>query len=182
MNNPSVPQLYVPSAVEVLNAANSAKRRHPQLAGRIDKARDLLVTGALQLNELAWSKCQLVQWRIASQSGRGAYVVINNACPCNDSRHNGVSYCKHAIAAHLYLKMLRNRFNADIRGRALDLGILPDGTFNAWAKKLDHVHVCKLGTVYTFADDASAVRYSMWAAAQASVNWTTPTAAMALAA
>jgi hypothetical protein len=172
MNTPIVPQLYAPSPVEIMSAAASAKRRHPALASRIDKAAAMLLDGSLQLNELAWSKCQLVQWRVASQTGKGAYVIINRACPCRDSRHNDTSYCKHEIAANLLMKVLRNRFNADIRAREIDLGILPDGTFNAWAPKLGIVAARKLGTVYTFADDASAIRYSIWLAAQpVAVEW-----------
>lgn len=176
----SSPVLYVPSLTEITHAANSAKRRHPQLASRIDKAAELLNAGSLQLNELAWTKCQLVQWRVASQTGKGAYVIINRACPCQDSRRHDASYCKHEIASNLLMKILRNRFNADIRGRNIDLGILPDKTFNAYARKMGIVAARKLGTVYTFADDASAIRYAAWLAAQpVAVEWPVPVAVAA---
>jgi hypothetical protein len=121
----------------------------------------------LQLDALAWDLRQLARWKIASQSHAGAYIVYGLACPCEDSRakqHDGAKLCKHVIAVANYLKILRCHLNADIRGREMDLGILPDGTFNAYAKGMGHVHLCKRGTTYDFADAASAVRYSLWLA------------------
>lgn len=161
MNTPTLPQLYAPSAAEITAVANSAKCRHPHLASRIDKAAELLTTGALQLDAAAWDVRQLVRWKVASQSGKGSYVVCGTSCPCQDKR---TPHCKHAIAVTLLLKILNNRINADIRARDIDLGILPDHTFNAYANRLGMVHLRKLGMSYTFCDSASAVRFSMWAA------------------
>lgn len=135
--------MYQPTAGEIAHVTASAARRHPQLASRIDKAADILTAG-LQLEPVAWEVRNVVHWRIASQSYKGAYII--------------------AVAA--YMKVLANRFNADVRARAIDLGILPDGTFNAYAKRLGIVHIRKIGSAYTFADQASAVRYSLWLAAQ----------------
>jgi hypothetical protein len=161
--------IYQPTAAEIAHVTKSAARRHPDMAARIHKAQDLLLSGALQLDATAWDLRQLARWRIASQSHGGAYVVVGLACPCQDSRAPKVGAnrcCKHSMAVSLYAKILRNHLNADIRAREIDLGILPDGTFNAYAKRLGHVHLCKNGTTYDFADAASMVRYSIWLAAQ----------------
>lgn len=178
----SSPVLYVPTLTEIMHAAASAKRRHPQLASRIDKAAELLAAGGLQLDAVAWERCQLPRWKVASQSGRGAYVIVNGHCPCEDSHRHGAN-CKHAIALHLYMKVLRNRFNADVKARQIDLGILPDKSFTCYARKMGIVSARKLGPVYTFADDASAVRYSIWAATQqpVAVAWPLPAASAAFA-
>lgn len=166
-----LPQLYVPSVTEIMHAANSAKRRHPELAARISKAADILVTGSLQLDAVAWQKCQLARWRVASQSGKGTYVVSSGHCPCEDSHRHGEN-CKHSIALALYSKILRNHVNADIRARQIDLGILETGEFHAYAKRLGIVDMKRDGMTYTFCNAASAVRYSMWAATQpVAVEW-----------
>lgn len=165
-----LPQLYVPTAVEIQTVAASAKRRHPALAGRIDKAAEILASGSLQLDPIAWDKCQVARWRIASQSGNGSYVVTSGTCPCQDKR---TQWCKHAIATQLYSKVVTNNLNVDIRGREIDLGILPDGSFNCYAKGLGVVHLRKVGPAYIFADAASMVRYSIWLAKR-SVNWAAP--------
>lgn len=148
--------------------AESAKRRHPAFAARIEKASTIL-DGDLQLDQLAWDMRNVVRWRIASQSHSGAYIVCGLHCPCQDSRAQVVGntrFCKHAIAVALYMKLLRNHFNGDVRRREIDLGILPDGPFNAYAPKLGICHIRKNGTTYDFADSASAVRYAIWVAAE----------------
>ena len=167
--------LYQPTASEIAHAVASAAHRHPELASRLDKAATLLVDGSLQLDTLAWNMRQLPRWKIASQSGKGSYVVCNGACPCGDSRLNGASHCKHAIAVALLAKVLRNRLNATIGAREIDLGILPNGEFNAWAKGMGMVQVRRNGCTYDFVDAASMVRFSLWLAAQqpVAVEWPT---------
>jgi hypothetical protein len=66
------------------------------------------------------------------------------------------------------MKILRNHVNADIRARRIDLGILVNGEFHAYADKgrMGYVQMRRTGTTYDFADVASAVRYSLWAAQQ----------------
>lgn len=171
---------YIPTRDEISRAVASAAHRHPELAARLDKAATLLVDGSLQLDQLAWDLRNVVRWKVASQSGKGVYVVVNGACPCGDSRLNGASYCKHAIAVALLTKVLRNRLNATIGAREIDLGILPDGTFNAWAQALGHVQVKRDGVSYDFVDSASMVRFSLWLAAQPIiVTWPTSVAVAA---
>lgn len=175
---PQSPLLYQPTSSEIAKVAASAKHRHPELATRIAKAADIITGGSLQLETVGWKRAQLARWRISSQSNNGAYVVTSSGCPCRDSRAPIVARgrrCKHVIAVSLYAKILANRFNADIRAREIDLGILPDGTFNAYAKGLGIVHLRKLGTAYVFVDMASAIRYSMWLAARQpiAVEWPT---------
>lgn len=165
-----LPQLYRPTPNEITSVVTSAKGRHPELATRLDKAAEIILSGGLQLDAVAWERGQLARWRVASQSGKGAYVVTSDHCPCGDSRCNGVSYCKHSIAAHLYMKVLCNRVNVTIRNRDIDLGILEDSSFHAYAKGLGIVHMKKVGTAYAFVDAASAVRFSMWLAAQTPVT------------
>jgi hypothetical protein len=173
------PLLYQPTAEEVEKVAASAKRRHPELASRIDKAADIIASGSLQLEALGWKRAQLARWRIASQSHGGAYVVTTCGCPCQDNRAPVVAHsrrCKHTIAVSLYLKVLANHLNANIRAREIDLGILPDGTFNAYAKGMGIVHLRKLGSAYVFVDMASAVRFSMWLAVEQPIAIEWPTA------
>lgn len=160
------PQLYQPTDAEISAVTTSAKHRHPELATRADKAAVIIAAG-LQLDATAWERGQLARWRIASQSGNGAYVVCGTSCPCQDKR---APYCKHSIAVALLLKVLANRINVCIRVREIELGILPDGTFNAYAPKLGHVHMYKVGSAYAFSDAASAVRYSMWTAKRDAVS------------
>lgn len=173
-----LPQLYQPSAVEILNVAASAKRRHPDCASRIDKAGEIISTGNLTLDAVAWEVRQLARWHVKSQSGNGSYIITSLSCPCRDSRAPFTHHtrcCKHSISVALYTKILANRFNDDVRSRNIDLGICVDGTFNAYARRLGFVHVRKVGTAYVFADAASAVRYSLWLAAQQTVAMPTPT-------
>jgi hypothetical protein len=170
-----LPQLYNPTGAEILGVTASAKRRHPHMATRIDKAQAILTAG-LQLEPVAWEVRNVARWRIASQSHGGAYIVNGQCCPCQDSRAPHVGHerrCKHSIAVNFYTKILTNHFNADVRARGIDLGILPDATFNAYAKGMGHVHVRRLGTAYVFCDAASMVRYSIWLAAQqpVAVEW-----------
>lgn len=166
--------IYVPTEAEIVHVTTSAARRHPELASRIEKAAAILLDGALQLDALAWDVCQVARWKVASQSGKGAYVIVNGGCPCYDARINGAAHCKHGIAVASYMKILRNHLNSNIQVREIDLGIVPDGTFNAWAKGLGHVHVRKNGATYDFCNAASAVRYSIWLAAQpVAVEWPT---------
>lgn len=164
----SAPSLYHPTTPEIAHVTASAKRRHPECASRLDKAADILSAG-LSLEPVAWQKRNVVHWHIASQSHGGAYIVAGTHCPCQDSRAPHVCngrFCKHSIAVSLYMKVLCNRLNDSIQAREIDLGICVDGTFNAYAKGLGFVHVRKMGSAYIFADMASAVRYSLWLAAQ----------------
>lgn len=176
-----LPQLFQPSSVEIQTVAASAKRRHPELSSRIDKAAGILTTGGLQLRQEAWELRSVPQWRINSQSHGGAYVVCGLQCPCQDKR---VKFCKHAIAVSLYMKILANRLNQDIRRFDVELGILPDRTFTTYAKGLGICTLKKVGTAYTFTDPASAVRYAMYlakreAAKAIPVNWPQPVAVAA---
>ena len=113
----SAPRLYQPTAVEIVKVAQSAKRRHPECASRIDKAQDILLDGSLQLDSAAWEVRNVARWHVASQSHGGAYIVVGMSCPCQDSRAPmvcNIRLCKHAIAVSLYMKVLRNHVNANI--------------------------------------------------------------------
>src|SRR5215213_6933073 len=97
--------LYQPSVVEIAKVTVSAVHRHPAFVARIEKAYDILVNGGLQLEPVAWAKCNLVRWRIQSQSNSGAYVVNGLHCPCQDSRAPMIGagalrarFCKHSMA------------------------------------------------------------------------------------
>ena len=153
--------LYTPTVEEINSVVASAKRRHPALASRIDKAAEILLSGSLQLDVTAWDVRPVARFRVASQSGNGAYVVVGLQCPCQDKR---ATFCKHVIATQLYMKILANRANTDIRSFDIELGILPDGTFNAWAKGMGYVQMKRAGSAYIFTDAASMVRYSLWLA------------------
>lgn len=162
------PTLYQPTTAEIQKVAASAKHRHPECSSRLDKAAEIVASG-LQLEPVAWDVRNVVHWHIASQSHAGAYIVVNTHCPCQDTRAPHVCngrFCKHATAVSLYMKILANRFNDDVRARQIDLGICTDGTFNAYARRLGFCHVRKMGSAYVFADQASAVRFSLWLAAQ----------------
>lgn len=158
--------LYQPTSTEIANVAASAKLRHPALGSRIDKAAELLLSGGLQLDTTAWARGQMARWRIASQSHGGAYVVCGLSCPCEDCRSNRAAYCKHSIAVTLYLKILANRFNGNVRQREIDLGVEDARHLHAYARKMGYVQVQRVANAYTFSDAASAVRYSTWLAAQ----------------
>lgn len=162
----TAPILFQPLATEITKVAASAAHRHPAIAGRIAKAAELLLSGALQLEPVAWQKGQDVRWHVASQSGRGAYVVCGLHCPCQDSRAHGL-HCKHSIAISLYLKILANRLNVDLRIREIELGVWDMGQYSAYAKRMGIVQVTKLGReveAYTFVSHASAAHYSLWLA------------------
>jgi hypothetical protein len=172
---------YAPTVAEILTVADSAKRRHPDMSARIDKATALLLDGSVQLDTTAWEVRNVARWRVASQSGKGAYVVVGLACPCKDRQCNGVSHCKHAAAVALYTKILTNKLNADIRSFNVELGILENGEFHGYAKGAGYMQIRKLGAgVYTFADAASIVRYAIWLAAKpVAVEWPTVAAVAA---
>lgn len=172
--------LYQPTPAEISTAVASAARRHPELASRIEKAGEILRDGSLQLDQLAWDMRAMVRWKIASQSGRGTYVVVNGGCPCQDNRAshlNGCKCCKHSIAVATYAKIMRNRLNATIHNREIDLGILHTGEFAAYAdnQRMGMVHLRKSGATYDFCETASMVRFSLWLAAQqpVAVEWPT---------
>lgn len=161
--------LFQPTISEIEKVAASAKRRHSECASRIDKAAEIIAGGSLQLETVGWENAQLARWRIASQSGNGAYVVTGSGCPCKDSRAPMVARgrrCKHVIAVSLYLKILANRINADIRSFNIELGILENGEFHAYGKRMGYVQLRKVGSAYVFVDMSSAVRYSLWLAQQ----------------
>lgn len=174
-----LPQLFQPSSVEIQSVAASAKRRHPELSARIDKAVEIIATGGLQLREEVWTTRQIAQWRIASQSHGGAYVVCGLQCPCQDKR---AEFCKHVIATQLYAKILANRINADIRRFDVELGILPDNTLSCYAKGLGICTVKRVGTAYTFTNAASMAQYALYLAKREAITVTLPTAPVALAA
>jgi hypothetical protein len=99
--------LYQPTAVEIVKVAQSAKRRHPECASRIDKAAAIITSG-LQLEPVGWELRNVVRWHVASQSHGGAYIVVGLGCPCQDSRAPMAGtgalrarFCKHAIGAAL---------------------------------------------------------------------------------
>ena len=172
MLHPTAPVvIYQPTVAEVCGVTASAAHRWPTLANRIGKAGDILLSGALTLEPVAWEVRCGVHWHIKSQThDKAAYIVPGHSmsCPCQDRAPHayGTRFCKHAIAVASYGKILRNHFNADVRNREIDLGILPDGTFNAYASRLGICHIRKSGATYDFVDAASAVRYSLWLAAQ----------------
>jgi hypothetical protein len=163
-----MPVLYQPTSAEIVKVTASAAHRHPAFAARIDKAAAILY-GDLQLDQLAWDMRNVVRWHIASQSHGGAYVVCGLHCPCQDSRApmiNNVRTCKHSMAVSFYMKILRTHVNVDIRNREIDLGILHTGEFHAYAGCMGYVQLRKSGIAYDFSDATSAVRYSLWLAAQ----------------
>jgi hypothetical protein len=47
---------------------------------------------------------------------------------------------------------------------SIELGILVNGEFHAYGRRMGYVQLCKVGSAYTFTDMASAVHYSMWLA------------------
>jgi hypothetical protein len=183
----SLPQLYTPSADEINTVTASAKRRHPDLAARLDKAAELLHSGNVQLDPTPWERSQLARWVVPSQSGRGAYVVNRLDCPCRDldAPHVGrARCCKHSMAVALLTKILTNRLNADIRAFNVELGILPNGEFQAYAhnRRMGCVQIRKMGArAYCFADAASMVHYSIHLAARQPVAVQWPTAAQVAA-
>jgi hypothetical protein len=160
--------LYVPTSAEIAHVCESAERRWPALASRINKARDILLNGSLTVDPVAWEVRNVAHWRIASQThAAGAYIIVGLHCPCRDSRApmicNG-RFCKHNMAVANYLKILRNHLNADIRNREIDLGILPNGEFHCYAKGIGYVQACRSGATYDFVGAASVVHYSLWLA------------------
>lgn len=181
MNTNSVshpaPILYRPTSAEILHVTESAKHRHGALASRISKAADILISGSLALEPVAWEVRQMVHWRIESQSHDGAYIVPGMHCPCQDSRApmvNLIRFCKHAIAIASYFKILRNHLNDDIKCFNVELGILSNKEFHGYAKGAGYMHIRKVCEgAYTFADSASAVRYAIWLATQqpVAVEW-----------
>lgn len=173
---PATPALYQPTVAEIVHVTESAKHRRPLFASRIDKARDILLDGSLQIEPAAWHRSNVVNWRIASQSHAGAYILVGLGCPCQDSRAQklgNVRFCKHSIAVASYLKILRNRFNADVRNRDIDLGVLGNGEFHAYGKYMGYVQVAKLGRegeTYTFINHAGAAHYAIWLAKREGVR------------
>lgn len=181
----SLPQLYQPTAAEITHVVESAKLRHPICSSRLDKACEILRNGGLQLDSVAWEVRQMARWKIASQSGNGAYVVVNCHCPCQDKAApvvERIHFCKHALAVALYNKILRNKVNADIRLFNVELGVMGDGTFHGYAVKAGFMRLFKDGATYRFSDPTSAVYYSLWLANRATNMVTLPSAELAVAA
>jgi hypothetical protein len=168
----NTPTLYRPTLDEITRAAQSAAHRHPQLASRIQRATVIMEVGDVELEPVAWEVRQVARWRVASQSHKGAYVVVNGHCPCDDCRRNRVAYCKHSIAVHLYTKIVTNHLNAGICSGAIEMDALPGGNLALYANRMGIVQVRFAGSAFLFTDAASMVRYSLWLAAQpVTVEW-----------
>ncbi|MGE3350071.1 MAG: hypothetical protein AB7I35_21800 [Ramlibacter sp.] len=72
----------------VHEATAAAKGALPELNGRIDRARDLVLAGAVTPNEDG-------SFTLTSQSVRGKSYRIEGACPCKDAEHD--PRCKHML-------------------------------------------------------------------------------------
>lgn len=94
--------------IRIMLATEKARRlviRHPSLASRLAKAKDLAMAGHAKRNGTGWL--------VKSQSGNGTYHVSGNGCDCYDARHNAPEVqdkpaCKHQIAVWLVLKAERD--------------------------------------------------------------------------
>ena len=83
-------------------AATNARKALPDSNGRIDKAVDLVLTGAVEL--LDGGKA-----RVASQttSGETTYLLCNGSCECPDFARAPQGQCKHRIARGLTVRAIQ---------------------------------------------------------------------------
>lgn len=163
--------LYQPTSGEIANVLASIRPDWPTLESRICKAEEILLDGGLTLDPVAWQKAMIVLWKVQSQScADGTYTVVGctHTCNCPDRglRMADLRFCKHSIAVSAYRRILKERFNEQIQAREIDLGILHNGEFHAYAKGMGYVQAAKLNGSYSFVDAASAVRFSIWLAKQ----------------
>jgi hypothetical protein len=163
--------LYQPTHAEVQCLFMKARTAWPQISSRLDKAQDILLSGGIGVDPVAWQLRNAVQWRIASQSTSATYtyIIVSGHCACADRAPvvNGRKVCKHAITVEAYRRILRDKLNAAIQARKVDLGILPNGQFHVYATRCGYVEVKRYSTgVYDFVSDASAIHFSVWLAAQ----------------
>jgi hypothetical protein len=81
-------------------AATHARQALPESNGRIDKAVDLVMAGAVEL--LDGGKA-----RVTSQhDGVTRYVVVNGTCECPDFARAPGKWCKHRVARALTIKAI----------------------------------------------------------------------------
>jgi hypothetical protein len=179
------PAIYQPSDAEITPLLAAACTRWPQLISRIDRAQEILLSGGISLEPVAWEKRNVPYWQIASQSkADGSYIIPGSmGCHCPD-RAPSIGerrFCKHTIVLACYLRILRNKLNADIRRFAVELSVLGNGELHAFAKRLGYVQVYNAGHVYKFSTQASPAHYAIWLAAlqPAPVTWPVPVAVAA---
>lgn len=89
---PTVPPPFTRTVHEATAAAKAAL---PELNGRIDRARDLVLAGAVTPNEDG-------SFTVTSQSVRGKSYRVEGGCPCKDAEHE--PRCKHVLATWLWRK------------------------------------------------------------------------------
>jgi hypothetical protein len=177
----SVVTIYQPTADEVIPLMEAARNSWPKLASRIDKAQDILLSGGIGLDPLAWQLRAMPWWKIASQSKEnGFYIIVGSTgchCPDQAPKIGERSFCKHVIALACYLRILRDKFNADVRCFNVELSMLHTGELHAYAKRLGYVQVSNVNDTYHFATQASPAHYAIWLAAQQPVPTAWPIAA-----
>lgn len=159
----------------------AARKRWPKLISRIDRAQDILLSGGISLEPVAWQKLCVPYWKIASQSKPSGYYIIpgGSGCHCPDQapKIGQRSFCKHVIALACYLRILRDKFNADVRCFNVELSMLHTGELHAYAKRLGYMKVNNVNDVYHFATQASPAHYAIWLAAKQPVPTAWPIAA-----
>lgn len=160
--------IYQARSAEIEAVLTENRKRFPVLSSRIDKAEEILFTGSLSVEPCAWNSANVVHWKVRSQSHDGYYLLngTHNHCGCPDrgERIGDVKFCKHSIAVATYRRVLKDQFNDLVQVREMDLGILPNGEFHAYAKSMGYVQVAKVNDGYAFVDMQSAVRFSIWLA------------------
>lgn len=172
-------QLYQPTESEIAAVLDCARRGFPVLASRCDKAEVMLQCG-MAIDPTAWEMRQVASWKFASQTAsrvQRLYTVTSNRyCDCPDRAPSlgDRRFCKHLIAVSCYLRLLRDRINADIKVFDVELSMLHTGILHAFAPRLGSVFLEKNSYgVYEFANAASAVNYSVWQARKQAVAWLT---------
>jgi hypothetical protein len=81
----------------VIATAAQAKAALPELNGKVDKARDLVLGGLVTRNADG-------TFTVKSQSERGKTYVINGSCTCPDAEKAPEGRCKHLISTFLWRK------------------------------------------------------------------------------
>lgn len=153
--------LYQPTPAEVDSVLTKAFAAWPTLASRILSARALLLDGNIAADG--------AYWQVASQSGKCSHYTITSrqhcSCPDRGQRCGERTFCKHNIAVTAYVRILRNKLQADIAGFDVELAVLATGNFKAYAPQMGYVEVRKNGDgVYEFANVTSAMTYAVWLA------------------
>lgn len=165
--------LYKPAQSEINKVISHVRSLHGDLGGRIDKAAQILSVGLDEINGA---------WSVDSQSEVKSYAVATSprSCECADfqagrCRIKGYAYCKHLLATHAYVRILRGHMQertAGADGNALKQAKRYANTYLVRIANTDKLISTNRGGIsiatryssegVTFATDAGAIKFAHW--------------------